>query len=155
MYFSSRLYEHTHLTPAYSFTCLVSCDIILAEVESPMNAEKRVKEALKREFGQDFKRRVLQVGRVMDGSPAYKEFDAVSSDSKIVAMVKDYSAQNEIGNQTRHARVIRDLYYLCLAQADQRFMYLSREFLEWFRKQRDASVPSDVKIRIVPSVLIT
>ena len=121
-------------------------------MESPVNAEKRVKEALKREFGQDFQRKVLRVGRTMDGSPAYKEFDAVSSDSKIVAMVKDYSAQNEVGNQTRHARVIRDLYYLCLAQVDQRFMYLSREFLEWFGQQKDASVSHNVKIRIVPSM---
>jgi hypothetical protein len=91
------------------------------------------------------------VGQTVDGSPAYKRFDAVSLDSKIVAMVKDYSARNEAGNQTRHARAIRDLYYLCLVQADRRFMYLSREFLEWFERQKDAPVPPNVEIRIVPS----
>ncbi len=115
-----------------------------------MDAHSRVREALKREFGQTFQERILQVGHRMDGRPAYKQFDAVSSDSKIVAMVKDYSAENVAGNQTRHARVIRDLYYLHLAQAEQRFMYLSPEFLQWFAQQNDAAVPPDVEVRIIP-----
>jgi hypothetical protein len=115
-----------------------------------MDAHGRVREALKREFGQTFRERILQVGHKIDGRPAYKKFDAVSSDSKIVAMVKDYSAENVAGNQTRHARVIRDLFYLHFAQAEQRFMYLSPEFLQWFGQQNDAVALPDVGIRVIP-----
>jgi hypothetical protein len=128
--------------------------IVVVGIESAyqplVDAEGRVREALEREFGQAFQKRTLQVGQTIDGNPAHKEFDAVSSDCKIIAMVKDYTAKNIAGNQTRHARVIRDLYYLPLARAERRFMYLSQEFLGWFRQQNDAVVPPNVEVRRIP-----
>ena len=116
-----------------------------------MGAEHKVQVALAKEFGQPFAARTLQVGLKLNREPAYKEFDAVSLDGKVVAMVKDYSAQNLQGNQTRHARVMRDLYYLSLVKAEKRFMYLSAEFYEWFATQQDASIPYGLEVRIIPS----
>ena len=77
-----------------------------------MNAEVQVQLVLSREFGSRFTKMELVVGKTMSGISALKEFDAVSQDGTVVAMVKDYLARNEQGNQTRHARVLRDLYYL-------------------------------------------
>jgi hypothetical protein len=115
-----------------------------------MSAEDNVRGALQREFGQPFEARKLQVGFNLGGDPAYKRFDAVSQDSEIVAMVKDYSAHNVAGNQTRHARVMRDLYYLSLAEARRKFLYLSTDFYKWFTEQRDAAIAPGIELRIIP-----
>ena len=115
-----------------------------------MGVEAKVRAALAKEFRQAFGERILQVGSKLNGEPGYKSFDAVSSDDRVVAMVKDFSAQNLAGNQTRHARVIRDLYYLYLVEADKRFMYLSADFYKWFIGQGDASVARGIEVRIIP-----
>jgi len=115
-----------------------------------MSAEDNVRAALLREFGQPFEERQLQVGFKLGGDPAYKWFDAVSRDGRIVAMVKNYSARNLQGNQTRHARVMRDLYYLSLVEAKSKFLYLSADFHKWFTEQRDASIASAIELRIIP-----
>ena len=115
-----------------------------------MSAEDNVRGALQREFGQPFEARKLQVGFRLSGDPAYKRFDAVSQDGGIIAMVKNYSARNVEGNQTRHARVVRDLYYLSLAEAKSKFLYLSTDFYDWFTEQRDAAIAPAIELRIIP-----
>ncbi len=115
-----------------------------------MKAEASVQTALAEEFGQLFAETRLQVGYKLDGQPAYKYFDAVSQDKNIVAMVKDYSAENVEGNQTRHARVMRDLYYLSLLKARRRYLYLSKDFYQWFNQQKDVSIASGVEVRTIP-----
>jgi hypothetical protein len=115
-----------------------------------MNAEGRVRAALSKEFGVAFKEEALQVGIAIDGEPALKKFDAVTQHKRIIAMVKEYSAENLNGNQTRHARVMRDLYYLSLAQADRRFMYLSAPFYEWLATQPDAAIARGIEVRLIP-----
>lgn len=115
-----------------------------------MNSEKRVRAALTEEFCMPFREKRLETGRTISGEPAFKKFDAVSSNSKIIAMVKDLSAENRAGNKTRHARVIRDLYYLALAHAEKRFMYLSPVFYEWLRMQKDVPIPQNVAVRLIP-----
>jgi hypothetical protein len=114
-----------------------------------MKAEARVQAALAEEFGQLFAEIRLQVGSKLDGQPAYKYFDAVSQDKNIVTMVKDYSAENVAGNQTRHARVMRDLYYLSLVKARRRYLYLSKDFYQWFIRQEDASIASGIEVRTI------
>lgn len=111
-----------------------------------MNAEARVRAVLSKEFDDTFEEEVLQVGIALDKKPALKKFDAVARHKKIIAMVKDYSAKNLRGNQTRHARVMRDLYYLSLAQAEQRFMYLAAPFYEWLATQRDAAISPGIEV---------
>lgn len=115
-----------------------------------MNAEDNVRRALQREFGQPFEARKLQVGSNVSGDPAYKRFDAVSQDGGIVAMVKNYSASNIEGNRTRHARIMRDLYYLSLAEARRKFLYLSTDFHKWFTERRDAAIAPGIELRIIP-----
>lgn len=114
-----------------------------------MDAESEVREALKIEFGTDFLQRKLQVGLALDAKPALKKFDAVSADGKIIAMVKNYTAENQNGNQTRHARVMRDLYFLCLFPAERKFMYLSESFYHWLSKQRDAAIAPGIEVRVI------
>ena len=117
-----------------------------------MNSENQVLAALQREFPRkEFIRgKRLRVGDTISGVDASKGFDVVSKDSKIVAMVKDYTATNVNGNYTRHARVIRDLYYLCLVNAEQKFMYLSKDYYEWFARQSDAVIACGIKMRLIP-----
>lgn len=115
-----------------------------------MNAEGRVRAELSKEFGVPFKETTLQVGIAIDGKPALKRFDAVAEHKKVIGMVKDYSAKNISGNQTRHARVMRDLYYLSWAQAERRFMYLSAPFYEWLERQRDAAIAPGIEVRLIP-----
>jgi len=107
------------------------------------------------EFGMPFRKVTLQVGTAIDGKPALKEFDAVSGDQRVIAMVKDYTAENEVGNQTRHARVMRDLYYLSLCQADHRFLFLSSPYYAWLRMQRDAAIATGIELRIIPKPDVT
>ena len=116
-----------------------------------MHAEQRVKSALEREFKQPFNEERLLAGKKLDGTAAYKKFDAVSSNGKIVAMVKDYSAGNEQGNQTRHARVMHDLYYLSLVSADKKLMFLSKQYYEWFVEQNDAAIAPGIELRVLPA----
>ena len=66
-------------------------------------------------------------------------------------MVKNYSAENLIGNRTRLARVMHDMVLLSEAKAEIRLMYLSKEFREWFETAPDAAVPSGIEIRTIPS----
>lgn len=115
-----------------------------------MNAEGRVRAALSKEFDVPFREAQLSVGTAIDGEPALKKFDAVAQHKRIIAMVKEYSAENLNGNQTRHARVMRDLYYLSLAQAERRFIYLSGSFYKWLAMQRDASIAPGIEVRLIP-----
>ena len=115
-----------------------------------MNAEKCVCRTLDAEFGKKFSGQKLRVGRQADGTPGTKAFDAVSEDGRIIAMVKDYSAENLVGNRTRLARVSHDLLLLHLAKADTKFMYLSKPFYAWFETPIDAVVPPDVEVRCIP-----
>ena len=113
--------------------------------------ERRVLRALDREYGPTFKELKLVCGVRADGVPARKKFDAVSERRDIVAMIKNYSAKNLIGNRTRLARVMHDMVLLSEAKAEIRLMYLSKEFREWFETAPDAAVPSGIEIRTIPS----
>ncbi len=121
-----------------------------AERQQGLAAENRVQKALEREFGERFEEKQLKVGFRWNGEPALKKFDAVYEES-IVAMVKDYSYKNEAGNWTRHARVMRDLYYLSLVKAQRRYMYLSVDFYKWFVERSDAAIAPGVELREIPS----
>ena len=101
-----------------------------------VESELSVRAQLKDKFGQAFRERRLPIGFNAEGGEAFKKFDAVSVDGKIIAMVKDLSAGNEVGNQTRLARVMWDLLLLHMAQADHKFMYLSDSFFECSKGRR-------------------
>ncbi len=117
---------------------------------SRISAEAKVQTDLAKEFGQTFTEKRLPVGCRWDGTVAYKGFDAVSAEGKVVAMVKNYSASNLVGNQTRKARVMQDLYHLSLVDgAEWRIMYLSRQFYNWFVGQPDAAIASAIKVRTI------
>ena len=115
-----------------------------------MEGELRVREALRAEFGQEFLEKRLRTGVNAGGMAAFKKFDAVSADETVIAMVKEYSAVNVVGNRTRLARVMYDLICLHEADADVKFMYLSAAFLRWFKETHDAVVPQDVEVRQIP-----
>ena len=116
-----------------------------------VESEQSVRTELKETFRQAFSERQLPIGFNAEGGEAFKKFDAVSVDGKIIAMVKDLSAGNVEGNQTRLARVMWDLLLLHMAQADHKFMYLSDSFFEWFKGKKDAAVPRDVEVRVIRS----
>ena len=113
-------------------------------------AEEKVISALKREFRQQFKEDKLSAGIRYDGSAAYKKFDAVSEDRKVVAMVKEYSSNNANGNQTRKVRVNSDIHYLSLVKANKKLMYLSPDYHTWFIMQNDAAIPKGIELRTIP-----
>ena len=113
-------------------------------------SEDQVRAHLQSEFKQTFTEKKLEVGHRVKGEAAYKRFDAVSDDGKIVAMVKDYSATNLNGNRTRLARVLQDMVYLHLAEASRKFMYLSPAFFDWFSKVGDGSVIPGIEVRCIP-----
>jgi hypothetical protein len=115
-----------------------------------MDSETRVQKLLETEFGTPFSKKTLPVGWTIHSKPASKEFDAVSEDNRVIAMVKDYTAKNLAGNQTRHARVARDLYFLSQAQAQRRFLFLSKDYYKWFSKQGDAAIAPGIEVRIIP-----
>ena len=117
-----------------------------------MNAESVVRMLLSQEFRMPFTKMTLEVGTAIDGKPALKEFDAVSGDQRVIAMVKNYTAMNIKGNQTRHARVMRDLYYLSLCQAEHRFLFLSSPYYDWLKTQRDAAIAPGIKLRPIPKL---
>ena len=116
-----------------------------------LQSELSVRAELKDKFGQPFSERQLPIGFNAQREEAFKKFDAVSDDGKIIAMVKDLSSGNERGNQTRLARVMWDLLLLHMAEADHKFMYLSHSFFQWFKGQSDAAVPRDVEVRLIRS----
>ena len=114
------------------------------------NRENEVRLHLEKEWDQRFSEKRLPVGLRADGEVAFKRFDAVSEDGRVVAMVKDYSAINKVGNRTRLAWVMQDLLYLHLVEADGKLMYISSPFFAWFKQEGDAAVPPDVSVHQIP-----
>jgi len=63
------------------------------------HVEDEVRAWLTKEFGQTFRKDFLQVGIKSDGSPAVREFDAISTDGQIVASIKASTWITVGGNQ--------------------------------------------------------
>ena len=119
---------------------------------SSARSEKVVRDELERQYHQRFTEQELSVGSRLDGSEGQKNFDAVSDDRNIVAMVKDLTADNEKHNRvTRLPRVMQDLLLLHLVDAEFKYMYLSEAFRSWMESYRDAVIPDDVVVRLIPS----
>jgi len=116
-----------------------------------MDAEALVRQALSNEFGVPFREKGVHLGTTLVGTKGYKRFDAVSPDQKIIAMVKEFPAGKEEGNQTRKARVMQDLYLLSLIPAERRFMYLLASFYEWLKRRPDAVIVSGIEVRVIPA----
>jgi hypothetical protein len=115
-----------------------------------MTSETRVQKLLEKEFGTPFSKKTLSIGWNIQSKPASQEFDAVAEDGRVIAMVKDYIAENLAGNQTLHARAMRDLYFLSQVQAQRRFLFLSKDYYQWFSEQRDAAIAPGIEVRVIP-----
>ena len=105
-------------------------------------AEEYVRQVLEREFGMPFQKRDL--GRLT------KEFDAVSTNEEIVAMVKafdkPYQKSTPMQLKTRQDRCIVDCAWLSRTNAKKRFLVLmERDYADWFRPYGEFLFP-DIRI---------
>ena len=109
------------------------------------DAEEYVRHVLEREFGVPFQRRFLHPGRLA------KEFDAVSTNGEIIAMVKafdkPYQKSTPMQLKTRQDRCIVDCAWLARTTARTKLLvFVEKDYAEWFRSYSEFLFP-DVVIR--------
>lgn len=110
-----------------------------------MHSEKRVRAALTREFGMPFEKKVIYLGKLA------KEFDAVSTNGEIIAMVKafdkPYQKSTPMQLKTRQDRCIVDCAWLARTTAKTKLLvFVEKDYAEWFRPYSEFLFP-DVVIR--------
>jgi hypothetical protein len=109
------------------------------------DAEQHVRGILEREFGMPFQKRLIQFGRLV------KEFDAVSANAEIIAMVKafdkPYQKSTPMQLKTRQDRCIVDCAWLTRTNAKLKLLvFVERDYAEWFKPYSDFLFP-DIVIR--------
>ena len=83
------------------------------------DAEETARQYLQKWFRQDFSKKKLSVGTAE--TPLHREFDAVSVDGRIVAMVKDYKQPEP----QKIRNVMEDVEFLRLVRAEKKLMFLT------------------------------
>jgi len=123
-----------------------------------LQAEKKVKKVLEREFNMPLTKRKLIIGKNSNGEEIKKEFDLVSEDKKIVVEVKSYKLENETTKKagyttTRKWRLIGACFFLSkVKRATNRILALTnKERYSQFIKDIDGLIdPKKVEIRYIP-----
>lgn len=111
-------------------------------------AEEHVIQTLEKEFGVSFKKRAIRFGNLCK-----KQFDAVSADEEILAMVKafdkPYRESTSSQLKTRQDRCIVDCAWLVRTSASVKLMvFVEKDYAEWFRAYAEFLFP-DVVVRWV------
>lgn len=112
----------------------------------PLQKEAQVRESLSKEFGVKFRKRrlPLKTGKV------WREFDAVSDDSRIVAEIKSDKHTEKGYPTTRFPRAMLACRYLELVEADKKLMiFTDRRFYERFRQDSDGLLLDDIEVRLI------
>jgi hypothetical protein len=127
----------------------------MADTAAYLQAERWVREkGLPYKFpGHTFVSKGLQVGTRRDGSPRSFEFDAVSTDGSIVALVKGSSGLTAGGKQpvAKTKDAYTDLLFLSLVQAERRLLVLTDpQFHRIFEKVSDGRIPPGVEVLHIP-----
>ena len=112
-------------------------------------AEEHVIQTLEKEFGVSFKKRVIRFENLCK-----KQFDAVSGDEEILAMVKafdkPYRESTSSQLKTRQDRCIVDCAWLVRTSASVKLMvFIEKDYADWFRAYAEFLFP-DVVVRWVP-----
>ena len=123
-----------------------------------LQAEKKVKKVLEREFNMPFTKQKLIIGKNSNGEGIKKEFDLVSEDKKIVVEVKSYKLGNETTKKagyttTRKWRLIGACFYLSkVKSATNRILALTnKELYSQFIKDIDGLIdPKKIEIKYIP-----
>jgi len=98
-----------------------------------------------------FSKRPLPVGSKRDGSLALHEFDAVSEDNSIVAVIKSHSGKTSGGKRPagKIGMVYQELYFLTLVDAKLKLVILTdEEFYGIFIKESEGKVAQDIEIHL-------
>ena len=111
------------------------------------DAEDYVRQILEKEFGMPFEKRVIHFGKLT------KEFDAVSTNGEIVAMVKafdkPYLESTSIQLKTRQDRCIVDCAWLARTTAKTKLLvFIGKGYAEWFKPYGEFLFPSVVIRRV-------
>jgi hypothetical protein len=114
-------------------------------------AEEHVRDVLEREFDLLFQGRVIRFGEL-----SRKQFDAVSTNGEIVAMVKafdkPYQKSTSMQLRTRQDRCIVDCAWLARTSAKIKLLvFVERDYADWFRPYAEFLFP-DVVVRWVPGL---
>jgi hypothetical protein len=118
-------------------------------------AEDYIREkALKDQFGQTFVKKRLIVGKKADGTYADHEFDAVSSDGKIVTSIKAHSGRTS-GKKNPVGKIMStftEVLFLSLVQeGEKKYLILTDpEFYNIFRQKADGKLPIGIQILHLP-----
>jgi hypothetical protein len=108
---------------------------------------------LSERIGQRFTKRLLTVGKRSDGSDRTHEFDAVSTDGRIVAGIKSSSGKTSGGNfpSGKVASAYQELFFLSLADAENRILVLTNpDFYEIMRNHTDGCLSGGLKLLLIP-----
>lgn len=114
-------------------------------------AEQHVRDILKTEFDVSFEERVVRFGKLLK-----KQFDAVSTNEEILAMVKafDRPYQKSTAQQlkTRQDRCIVDCAWLARSSAKVKLMvFIEKDYADWFRPYAELLFPSvEIKYLSIP-----
>ena len=108
-----------------------------------------VKKLLEKEYGQPFESKRLSLGSGLE-----KQFDAVSEDGTVVAMVKafkvPYSDSTQQQLKTRFERCLVDCVYLsAVPKAKHRLFYVSGDYLLPFKSQIEILFKGKVAVRSI------
>lgn len=123
--------------------------IIRQQQEWGRKVESRVKELLRQKYGQTFEGKRLKLARGQE-----KQFDAVSKDGTVVAMVKAFKIRfndsTETQLKTRFNRCVVDCAYLAVVpNAVHRLFYLNRDYLPKFEPQIEMLFQGKVSVHSI------
>ncbi len=110
--------------------------------------EPYVREWLAKNFGKPFQSEFLSLTRVL-GKPAVHEFDAVSSDRKIICGIKTASWKTSGGNRGdgKIKGAYAEIYFLDHVEAQQKFLVLTdEEFYRNLATELSGKLPADIDL---------
>ena len=104
-----------------------------------------VRDWLKNQYGPEFGKNSLP----LRGCEGKHEFDAVSSNGKIVAEIKTASGRTSGGKHPsgKRASAFEQLYFLSLVEAEKKLLIITdAEFLEIMKARTAGIVPADIEL---------
>ncbi|MEW6141586.1 MAG: hypothetical protein AB1597_00305 [Chloroflexota bacterium] len=121
---------------------------------SKVKTNQYVRDALVREFpGRTFAPKSLSIGRKSDLLQAKYEFDAVSDDGTVVAIVDDGPGLSGDGERDagRVATLYQKLYFLTLTTAITKWLVLTdRDAYLGFSQESDGKLAKGIKLHHIP-----
>lgn len=121
----------------------------MSEGQAILLTKPWVLQDLERTFHQAFNPKSLDIGRKANGLKAYHEFDAVSEDGRIIAIVDNHTWLRKNGRpcNDRIAKLYQAILFLSMAWAERKLLVLTdHDTYLGFGQESDGKLPKGVEL---------